>query len=119
PDNLNYGCFERGHADAPPRSWMSPRRLMGLPQGRGSRIKYNRSGAVHRSKSGHSMSALGVYLPAHFRTGNLRLRVLAFQPPLRRGEVFYSGGGTHEKGLTWSGGESYFVADGTSCVKEQ
>src|SRR5262245_66021738 len=55
-------CRERPRSRAP-RSVMSSRRLMGLPKGRGSRIKYSRSGDVHRSESGHLMSAMGVLHP--------------------------------------------------------
>src|SRR5262245_47867095 len=49
-----------GHATAaPPSSVMNSRRLMGFPEGQGSQMNYSRVRAVHRSKSGRLMSALG------------------------------------------------------------
>jgi hypothetical protein len=58
---IPLGCCARaasGHAAAPPSSVMKSRRLMGLPQGQGSRTKYSRcwSGSVARIaiKSGAS-----------------------------------------------------------------
>jgi hypothetical protein len=52
------GCCARaasGHAAAaPPKSVMTSRRLIGFPQGQGSRIKYSRSGPCIAAKAGRS-----------------------------------------------------------------